>query len=320
MTGIRIRTLCADDVGGIVSVWNQALVRNPISVARFVSMIFGDRDFWPGADCGFWVAARGTEVVGFVRAIVRRCPNDRLGLEPDDGWIPYLAVAPAERRQGVGSRLVETAIEYFARQGPKRAWVCGTPTSAPGSIVPGVDLDGQTAARALFAKCGFAEEQHGYSMSRALGDCDIGEFERWAWEVGAEIEVGPPGAAQLQDLLCFLAVCLPGAWNIAARAKIQSGALHEMLLARNGPFVVGYAQWSGEHFGPFGVAPDCRRQRVGAKLFVEALRRIRAADGRAVWFNWADENARRFYERFGLHVTRRFAVLRLDLRPDDTIG
>ncbi len=56
-----------------------------------------------------------------------------------------------------------------------------------------------------------------------------------------------------------------------------------------------------------------RGQRIGAKLFVEAARRIRAADGRSVWFNWADDDAARFYGRFGLAATRRFAILRCDL-------
>ena len=54
-------------------------------------------------------------------------------------------------------------------------------------------------------------------------------------------------------------------------------------------------------------------QRVGAKLFTEALRHIRQAGGRRVWFNWADGRAKRFYERFDLKVTRRFVVLRKDL-------
>jgi mycothiol synthase len=74
--------------------------------------------------------------------------------------------------------------------------------------------------------------------------------------------------------------------------------------------VVGYCQWEGEHFGPFGVRADIRGKKIGAKLFVEAVRRIKAADGRTVWFNWADEDAARFYERFGLHVTRKFAIMK----------
>jgi mycothiol synthase len=90
--------------------------------------------------------------------------------------------------------------------------------------------------------------------------------------------------------------------------------MDEVLIARLNGEVVGYCQWEGEHFGPFGVRGDVRGKKIGAKLFVEAVGRIKAADGRTVWFNWADPDAARFYQRFGLEVTRRFAILRLDMK------
>jgi ribosomal protein S18 acetylase RimI-like enzyme len=61
------------------------------------------------------------------------------------------------------------------------------------------------------------------------------------------------------------------------------------------------------------VREDVRGKKLGAKLFCEAVRRIKAADGRTVWFNWADEGPARFYERHGLRITRRFAIMRKDL-------
>jgi hypothetical protein len=57
-----------------------------------------------------------------------------------------------------------------------------------------------------------------------------------------------------------------------------------------------------------------RGKRIGAKIFVEAVRRIKEADGRTVWFNWADEDAARFYKRYGLEETRKFAILRHDIK------
>lgn len=55
--------------------------------------------------------------------------------------------------------------------------------------------------------------------------------------------------------------------------------LHEVLIARQAGRVIGYCQWEGEHFGPFGVRADARNAKV-VKLFVEAVHRICAADGR----------------------------------------
>ena len=310
MSPIAIRTLCGDDLPAIIDVWNRALVRNPISSARLVSMVFADPDYWPGDDSGFFVATCGGKLAGFLRAIIRRVPNDRLGLEPENGWIPYLAVDPACQRSGIGTQLLAAAIKYFAQHGRTRVWVCGTTTSAPGSIFPGVDVDAYPRALPLFQKHGFVVDQQGFSMSREVVDFDVPAFERWAWETGPEVRVESLTPGRVQDLFVFTAESRPGSWNIAARAKVQSGALHEMLIGLLDGRVVGYCQWTGEHFGPFGVASGLRKQRIGAKLFTEAVRRIRAADGRTVWFNWADEDAKRFYDRFGLNVTRRFAVLR----------
>jgi len=309
MKHVRIRTLEGCDLEPVLGIWNRALTRDPISAERFVQVVLADADYWQGPDSGFFIAELDDRPAGFLRAIIRRQPNDRLGLEPEDAWIPYFAVDPAFQRRGVGRALVDAALDWLRRQGRQRIWVCGTPTSAPGSIVPGVDVDAYPAALTLLRRYGFEEEQPAFSMAREIVDFDVDRYRQWAGEGATEPRIGSPEPGQLPALLDFLAEALPGAWNIAARQKIRSGALHELLIAETNGRVVGYCQWSGEHFGPFGVAPEARRQHVGARLFTEAVQRIRAAGGRRVWFNWANDAARRFYERFGLHVTRRFTIL-----------
>jgi ribosomal protein S18 acetylase RimI-like enzyme len=147
-------------------------------------------------------------------------------------------------------------------------------------------------------------------MARSIVDFDVEEHRRAAWDSGPDIAVSTLPPDRVDDFLTFVADALPGAWCLAGRAKVQSGRLQEVLIATLDGRIVGYCQWDGEHFGPFGVSPAARNQKVGAKLFTEAVQRIREADGRTVWFNWADENAKRFYDRFGLEVTRRFAILR----------
>jgi GNAT superfamily N-acetyltransferase len=314
MSPITIRTMRGHDISGVLSVWNRALTRDFMSEDRFVRIIMADSDYRPGDDSGFFVAVtRSDQPVGFMRAIIRHWPNDRLGLESEDGWIPYMAVDPSHQRRGIGAALLGAALDYFARHGRQRVWVCGTPTSAPGSTVPGVDVKAYPAALTLFEKAGFVVDQHGFSMARSITDFDDQGYRRSAWRSHPEVEIHPLTPHDVQAFLVFLAESLPGAWAIAGRSKVGSGALHEVLIATWNDRITGYCQWTGEHFGPFGVAPEARNKQVGAKLFTEAIGRIREAGRRRVWFNWADENAKRFYDRFGLHVTRRFAVLRKDL-------
>ena len=113
MAKVSIRTFVSGDLEPVVAIWNAALRRDPISMGRFTGWLFGDPDYWPGDDSGFFVATQGKTVVGFLRAIIRRWPNDRTGLEPDRGWFPVLAVDPSYQRQGVGTALLERGLAYL---------------------------------------------------------------------------------------------------------------------------------------------------------------------------------------------------------------
>jgi len=310
---LTIRTLRGSDLPAVLSIWNRALLRDPINMSRFVANVSGDPDYWPGEDSGFFVAEQGGEVAGFLRAIVRRTSNDRLGLEPDLGWIPVVAVDPEHQRGGVGTALMNAALNWFRKHERKRIWVCGNSGSAPGYAFPGVDMDAYPGGLALFRKAGFRVDREAEGMSREIVRFDLDAYQREAWSVGADVKIETLTPERVDDFIAFLAASFPGDWNTAARAKIRAGLLHEVLVARVGDRVVGYCQWEGEHFGPFGVGAEYRGKRVGAKLFVEAVKRIREADGRTVWFNWAETDAARFYRRFGLEATRRFAILVKDL-------
>jgi len=310
---IEIRTLRGCDLNSIVGIWNRALPRDPITTGRFVSNVLGDPDYQPGEDSGFFVAERYGLPVGFIRAVVRRMGNHRLGLEPELGWIPVVAVDPDHQRAGVGTALLQAALDYFRRHGRRRIWVCGNSGSAPGYTFPGVDMEAYPGGLALFRRAGFVVDRESEAMSREVVRFDVQACRREAWSVGEDVTVETLTPARVQDFIAFLADAFPGDWNTAARAKIRSGLLHEVLIAIADGQVVGYCQWEGEHFGPFGVRAECRSRRVGAKLFVEAVQRIREADGRTVWFNWAETDAARFYRRFGLEATRRFAILVKDL-------
>lgn len=315
MTELNIRAVKGNDVTKIVSLWNRTLIRDTITEQRFVNWLFVDPDFDPVSREGCWVAEKQNSIVGFARAIVRSVPNDGLGLEPEDGWIPVIFVAPEEQRKGIGSKLMEEIIKFFKAKSRKRVWVCGNTGSAPGYIFPGVDKDVYTSGLEFFKKWGFVIDHEPVAMARSIIDFDYDRYYREAWAEGTteglSIETITPES--VLEFLAFMRRYFPGDWNIAARAQIRAGKMSDILIARLNGEVVGYCQWDGEHFGPFGVREDVRGKRIGAKLFVEAVRRIKANDGRTVWFNWADPDAARFYNRFGLDVTRWFAILRLDL-------
>jgi mycothiol synthase len=308
-----IHMLQGSDVAAVVSIWNRALIRDPITEGRFVSNVLADPDYWAGEDSGFFVAAGTGRAVGFLRAIIRRMSNDRAGIEPDLGWIPVVAVTPEYQRQEIGTALLTAALEWFKKHRRRRIWVCGNSGSAPGYTFPGVDMEAYPGGMALLRKAGFVVDRESEGMSCEAVRFDVDAYRREAWKTGGDVKIATLTPRRVDDFVTFLAESFPGDWNTAARGKIRAGLLHEVLIAIVNDRVVGYCQWEGEHFGPFGVNAEFRNRRIGTKLFVEAVQRIREADGRTVWFNWAETDAARFYRRFGMEATRRFAIFRKEL-------
>lgn len=313
MGEIAIRTLQGADLKAVLAIWNRALTRDPINEQRFVQSVFCDNDYIAGENSGFFVATEGDRPIGFLRAIIRRWPNDRVGVEPDDGWIPVVAVEPDLQGRGVGTGLLKAALVYFKAHKRKRIWVCGRTGSAPGYVFCGVDKDAYPGGLRLFENAGFVTKSEPVAMSREITTFDVTDWAEKFAEAATDIQIASLRSDQVPDFFEFMASEFPGDWNIAARGKIKSGRLGEILVATRTNQIVGYCQWEGEHFGPFGVSELVRNQNVGACLFIEAIRLIREADGRTAWFNWADEKVARFYRRFGFHATRHFAILTKDL-------
>lgn len=308
-----IRTMQGRDLHGIVTLWNKCLPRDPINLGRFLNTFVVEVNYDPVSGEGCYVAVKDDQIIGFIRALVRRVPNDRLGFEENDGWISVLFVDANHQRRGIGKALLHKAERFLQQNNRRRVWVCGNTGSAPGYVFPGVDQQGYAPALAFFKQHGYVVDHEPVSMSGPIVDFDEEKYRQEAYSAGQEVVIEELTPERVPPFLAFLSEHFKGDWNAAARLKLGTGRLHEILIAVLNNEVAGYCQWEGEHFGPFGVREDIRGMKIGAKLFFEAVVRIRQADGHTVWFNWADEGAARFYRRFGLKETRKFAILKKDL-------
>src|SRR5262249_60689793 len=102
-------------------------------------------------------------------------------------------------------------------------------------------------------------------------------------------------------LLQCVARPLPGDWRPVSRERRQAGGgWAEILTAGREGEVVGFCQYDGERFGPFGVADTERGQRLGTVLFYRGVERMKAKGRRHLWLAWSGGAAQRFYERHGL--------------------
>jgi GNAT superfamily N-acetyltransferase len=112
---------------------------------------------------------------------------------------------------------------------------------------------------------------------------------------------------------------MPGDWVRHAREILQEiargrGHVDQFTIAVSDGELVGYCQFDGEHFGPFGVRTGLQGKGIGTALMARCLQTMRAHGLHHAWVLWtSDEAADRVYRRFGFQETRRFAVMRREL-------
>jgi ribosomal protein S18 acetylase RimI-like enzyme len=91
---LEIRPFRTDDLAGVIGLWHSCDLTRPWNdPSKDIARKLGVNPEW------FLVAILSNELVGSIM----------VGYEGHRGWINYLAVLPAFRRQGIGTELMETA-------------------------------------------------------------------------------------------------------------------------------------------------------------------------------------------------------------------
>jgi ribosomal protein S18 acetylase RimI-like enzyme len=306
-----IRPFRGTDLGALLRVWNAALPRDAVTERRLLAQVLLD----PNVDEGFLVAEAGGEVIGFVLGIVRREPLPGSDLETERGWITAFGVRPDCQRAGVGTALFEAAFSFFRDAGRREVLIS---PYAPNYFVPGVDLAAYPAAGLFLERLGFETIARPLSMDANLVPLEVGP-EVCAREEALRADgflVRPLTIADVPEFLRFLAAAMPGDWLRHARELLHRVArgdatYDQITLALQSPDrIVGYAQFEGEHFGPFGVAEGYQGRGLGTVLLARTLERMRQHGHHHAWLLWTSDDAARLYARFGFRETRRFAVMR----------
>ncbi|WP_420110956.1 GNAT family N-acetyltransferase [Pseudactinotalea sp.] len=238
------------------------------------------------------------------------------------GWITLGCVHPDHRRQGIGARLLERAVESLRTRGAAWAEVSGYPRAY---FLPGVDAEAYPGAVALLRSQGFEQRYTAAAMSLDLSTyqlpADILSLAADRRASGYDV-----GAARYDDLPAVLELArteFAPDWADAVReALIRHGHLTRLRVVRGPDGVCGFAIFGAyrglrERFGPFGVAGSLRGTGLGKVLLHDTLTAMRAEGAHHAWFLWTGEDspAGHLYRRTGFTVTRRFDVMRRDLIP-----
>lgn len=314
--GISITPVSNKDVDAVLKLWNRVLPLDAVTLDSLEARVLLDENFDENT---FLVARENERIVGFaVGTYARRVPLGDHDPKGDRCWITAFGVDPGQQKKGLASQLIDSLLGKFRSLGKKECYIA---TYAPGYFVPGIDIKEYSGAIALLKKHGFEETYRPLSMDTQLPLFKVTpEAEKKEQQLGEQgIVIRPYTRNDLLSFLKFLEANMPADWMRVSRANLRDltrGIFQPdqiFLAVSEGPGgseVIGYCQFEGAHFGPFGVADKYQGKGIGTVLLGRTLERMRAKGNHNAFVLWTDDMAAKVYSKFGFKETRRFAVLR----------
>ena len=312
--GILISPISKDDIREIVPLWNNVLPLDAITIDTLEARVLLDENFDPAT---FLVAREESRLVGFVvGAYARRVSLGDHDPHGDRSWITSFGVDRMHQRHGTGTKLITTLLEVFHNLGKRE---CLIATYAPGYFVPGIDANEYPGAISFLKRLGFEESDRPLSMDTQLALFKAGsEVEKKEKNLeSAGITIRPYLRSDLMAFMKFLESNMPADWVRVSRANLRDLSrgifpADQIYLALKGPEdeVIGYCQFEGAHFGPFGVADKYQGKGIGTVLLARTLEHMRAKGHHNAFVLWTDDVAAKVYSKFGFKETRRFSIMK----------
>lgn len=293
----------------VVDLWNRCLTADPITVLKFRRQALFDDNFDTEL-C--YAAVENDRVIGFLLATKRKFPYLERGLEPTRGWINVMFVDETHRRKGVGEALLRQAEENLKAKGAETVTLGAY---SPNYFFPGIDTENYAAAMRFFEKMGYQAGKASYSMCKDLHGYQINEetLDKLAKAQEAGFQFIPFEYKYALELLEFLKEEFGGGWKRNALISMQNNTAEDciLLVLSREQKVVGFCMrmidGNPMRFGPFGVKEDVRNYGIGGILFDIMQLEMEKRGIYHLYFVSTDEPGRRFYERHGLRVYRKFA-------------
>ena len=299
----------------LLSLWSDALPLDAITIDTLETRVLLDENFDPKT---FLLARSDGELVGFVLGIrAKRMPLGDADPDGDRCWITALGVRPSYDVHEVGKTLLAEAEKRFRAFGKRECRVAGYP---PGYFTPGIDIRSYKQYLELFQANGYEVFHETLSMDSSIVLFTVSEktIEMEQKLKGDGIEIRSYRRSDLVHFMEFLERSMPTDWVRVERRnlrKIVEGGFHpeQVVLVTKGDEIIGYCQFEGSHFGPFGVSDAYQGRGIGTVLLARTLERMRQEGYHDAWVMWTDDVAARVYSKFGFKETRRFAMLKKPL-------
>jgi GNAT superfamily N-acetyltransferase len=311
---VIISPISGSDVTSLVELWNKELPIDSINKKLFVSRVLLDEHFKKE---NVLVAKQNDEIIGFViGATVNEAIYKDVDPENVRCWITAMAVSKKYRSKGIGKMLLTDLLKQFSAAGKKECFIATYPY---GYFVPGLDIKAYSSGIKFFEHFGFKENNRPLSMDANIVLLDLGEeYEQKADKLKKSgIEVVSYEDKYILSYLDFMK-SMTHDWYRVARQNLldlsRNIFYHDQItIAIHKEDVVGYCQFEGSHFGPFGVSDKYQGKGIGTILLGETLKKMRMYGYHDAWVLWTDDLAAKVYSKFGFKETRRFVTLKKEL-------
>ena len=298
--------------GELLSLWAASLPLDAITVDTLEARVLLDENFDPET---FFIARSNGTAVGFVLGIhAKRMPLGDADPEGDRCWITALGVHPSADLNEVGSLLLKKVETKFRSMNKRECRIAGYP---PGYFTPGIDMRAYKIYLDFLLRQGYEKYHEALSMDAPIVQFIVPEK---TVELQHKLEAGGIGIRfykrdDLVRFMNFLEKSMPTDWVRVERRnlrKIVEGGFHaeQVTVVTKEDEIIGYCQFEGSHFGPFGVSEAYQGRGVGTVLLARTLERMRQEGYHDAWVMWTDDLAAKVYGKFGFKETRRFAMLK----------
>ena len=299
----------------LLNLWAAALPLDAITADILETRVLLDENFDPET---FLLARENGTLVGFVLGIhAKRMQLGDADPDGDRSWITALGVHPDANLKELGGLLLNEVEKKFMVLGKKECRVAGYP---PGYFTPGIDLRACKNVLDVFTAHSFEVFHEALSMDAPIVLFTVPEKTVAIEKTlnGDGIEIRPYRRSDLVKFMDFLEKTMPSDWVRVERRnlrKIAEGGFHpeQVMVVTKGNDIIGYCQFEGSHFGPFGVSDAFQGRGIGTVLLARTLERMRQEGYHDAWVMWTDDIAAKVYGKFGFKETRRFAMLKKSL-------
>lgn len=300
----------------VLTLWAEALPLDSVTHDIFETRVLLDENFDPET---FLLAKENGSLFGFViGAYGKRISLGDHDPEGNRSWITVLAVRPSSSLERVGGALLAEVERRFRDLGKKECIVSGYP---PGYFTPGIDKKACASLLEFFLSRGYVSYHEALSMDSPIVLFEVPdkvkEQQRQLETEG--IEIRTYRRTDLVKFLDFLERTMQTDWVRVERhnlRKMAEGGFREeqITVVTHGDEIVGYCQFEGSHFGPFGVSEKYQGRGIGTVLLARAIERMKQEGYHNAWVMWTDDAAAKVYSKFGFKETRRFVLLKKSLR------